>query len=165
MWEQFYGKRNAMNAGISGDRTQHVLWRLEKHVPGEGRPGSRRTAAGRDRRGARPRHADGALPAGGTPVQPLTIERQPSPRLTAKAGLSGGSGGRGPYDPNALRTAWSDGGRRRSRGVRQRRHAEAPGQVEGDHGAEATGHAVVPGDRAVTTAGVVPGLGRSRRRG
>lgn len=29
IWEKFYGSRKAMNAGISGDRTQHVLWRLE----------------------------------------------------------------------------------------------------------------------------------------
>ncbi|HVX15564.1 MAG TPA: GDSL-type esterase/lipase family protein [Pirellulales bacterium] len=29
IWEKFYGKRRAMNAGISGDRTQHVLWRLD----------------------------------------------------------------------------------------------------------------------------------------
>jgi beta-glucosidase len=28
-WEEFYGKRNAVNLGISGDRTQHVLWRLD----------------------------------------------------------------------------------------------------------------------------------------
>ena len=29
VWEKFYGKRHAMNAGIGGDRTQHVLWRLD----------------------------------------------------------------------------------------------------------------------------------------
>jgi beta-glucosidase len=29
VWEKFYTKRNAMNLGIGGDRTQHVLWRLE----------------------------------------------------------------------------------------------------------------------------------------
>lgn len=29
IWKKFYGDRNAMNAGISGDRTQHVLWRLD----------------------------------------------------------------------------------------------------------------------------------------
>lgn len=29
VWEKFYGKRKAMNAGIGGDRTQHILWRLE----------------------------------------------------------------------------------------------------------------------------------------
>lgn len=29
IWEKFYGSRKAMNAGISGDRTQHVLWRLD----------------------------------------------------------------------------------------------------------------------------------------
>jgi len=29
VWETFYGKRNAVNLGISGDRTQHVIWRLD----------------------------------------------------------------------------------------------------------------------------------------
>jgi lysophospholipase L1-like esterase len=29
VWEKFYGERKAMNAGIGGDRTQHVLWRLD----------------------------------------------------------------------------------------------------------------------------------------
>jgi lysophospholipase L1-like esterase len=29
VWEKYYGNRKAMNAGIGGDRTQHVLWRLE----------------------------------------------------------------------------------------------------------------------------------------
>lgn len=28
-WAEFYGKRNAVNLGIGGDRTQHVLWRLD----------------------------------------------------------------------------------------------------------------------------------------
>ncbi len=28
VWDKFYGKRNAANLGISGDRTQHVIWRL-----------------------------------------------------------------------------------------------------------------------------------------
>jgi lysophospholipase L1-like esterase len=29
VWEKYYAKRNAANLGISGDQTQHVLWRLE----------------------------------------------------------------------------------------------------------------------------------------
>ncbi len=29
VWKEFYEKRNARNLGIGGDRTQHVLWRLE----------------------------------------------------------------------------------------------------------------------------------------
>ncbi len=29
VWEKFYGQRNAVNLGIGGDRTQHVLWRLQ----------------------------------------------------------------------------------------------------------------------------------------
>lgn len=29
VWEKYYGSRKAMNAGIGGDRTQHVLWRLD----------------------------------------------------------------------------------------------------------------------------------------
>jgi hypothetical protein len=29
VWARFYGPRNAINLGIGGDRTQHVLWRLE----------------------------------------------------------------------------------------------------------------------------------------
>ena len=31
VWDEFYGKRKAVNLGFSGDRTQHVLWRLERH--------------------------------------------------------------------------------------------------------------------------------------
>ena len=29
VWDHYYGPRNALNVGISGDRTEHVLWRLE----------------------------------------------------------------------------------------------------------------------------------------
>jgi lysophospholipase L1-like esterase len=29
VWERFYGPRHAANFGIGGDRTQHVLWRIE----------------------------------------------------------------------------------------------------------------------------------------
>lgn len=29
VWKEFYDKRNAANLGISGDQTQHVLWRLD----------------------------------------------------------------------------------------------------------------------------------------
>jgi len=29
VWAQYYAKRNAVNMGFSGDRTQHVLWRLD----------------------------------------------------------------------------------------------------------------------------------------
>lgn len=28
-WEKYYGQRNAFNLGFSGDRTEHVLWRLQ----------------------------------------------------------------------------------------------------------------------------------------
>lgn len=29
LWEKYFGRWNAVNAGFSGDQTQHVLWRLE----------------------------------------------------------------------------------------------------------------------------------------
>jgi len=29
VWEKYYGKRHAVNLGIGGDETQHVLWRLD----------------------------------------------------------------------------------------------------------------------------------------
>ncbi len=29
VWKKYYDNRNAVNLGISGDQTQHVLWRLE----------------------------------------------------------------------------------------------------------------------------------------
>jgi lysophospholipase L1-like esterase len=29
VWSKFYGSRNAVNLGIGGDRTEHVLWRLD----------------------------------------------------------------------------------------------------------------------------------------
>ncbi len=29
IWKEFYGNRNAVNLGIGGDRTQHVIWRLQ----------------------------------------------------------------------------------------------------------------------------------------
>ncbi|MHC5146437.1 MAG: GDSL-type esterase/lipase family protein [Planctomycetota bacterium] len=28
LWDQYYAPRNAVNMGFSGDRTQHVLWRI-----------------------------------------------------------------------------------------------------------------------------------------
>ncbi len=28
-WNQFYGQRKVINMGVSGDRTEHVLWRFE----------------------------------------------------------------------------------------------------------------------------------------
>lgn len=30
VWQEFYGKRKAINMGVGGDRTQHVLWRFEQ---------------------------------------------------------------------------------------------------------------------------------------
>ena len=32
VWQEYYGHRNAANFGVSADRTEHVLWRLE-HAP------------------------------------------------------------------------------------------------------------------------------------
>jgi lysophospholipase L1-like esterase len=29
IWQQYYGQRKVINMGVSGDRTQHVLWRFE----------------------------------------------------------------------------------------------------------------------------------------
>jgi len=29
VWDRYYARRNAVNMGFSGDRTQHVLWRLD----------------------------------------------------------------------------------------------------------------------------------------
>ena len=29
VWQKYYGNRKAMNAGVSGDRTEHVLWRMD----------------------------------------------------------------------------------------------------------------------------------------
>jgi beta-glucosidase len=30
VWKQFYGSRKVINFGVSGDRTEHVLWRFEQ---------------------------------------------------------------------------------------------------------------------------------------
>ena len=30
VWNQYYGHRKAINMGVSGDRTEHVLWRFEQ---------------------------------------------------------------------------------------------------------------------------------------
>ena len=30
VWEKYYGQRKALNLGVDGDRTQHVLWRFEQ---------------------------------------------------------------------------------------------------------------------------------------
>jgi lysophospholipase L1-like esterase len=30
VWQEFYGHRKVINMGVSGDRTQHVLWRFEQ---------------------------------------------------------------------------------------------------------------------------------------
>jgi lysophospholipase L1-like esterase len=38
VWERYYGPRKAANFGIGGDRTQHVLWRLQNGEVDEIRP-------------------------------------------------------------------------------------------------------------------------------
>jgi len=30
VWQEFYGQRKCLNLGVSGDQTQHVLWRFEQ---------------------------------------------------------------------------------------------------------------------------------------
>jgi beta-glucosidase len=30
VWQEFYGQRKVINLGVSGDRTEHVLWRFEQ---------------------------------------------------------------------------------------------------------------------------------------
>jgi hypothetical protein len=35
LWDKYYAPRNTVNMGFSGDRTQHVLWRLDNgHIDG-----------------------------------------------------------------------------------------------------------------------------------
>lgn len=38
IWNEYYKNRNAANFGISGDRTQHILWRIENGCFDEIRP-------------------------------------------------------------------------------------------------------------------------------
>src|SRR6185436_11235435 len=38
IWDKYYAKRKAVNLGIGGDRTQHVLWRLERAPFGDMKP-------------------------------------------------------------------------------------------------------------------------------
>ncbi len=38
VWEEFYGDRKAINLGIGGDRTEHVLWRLNRGNLGKIQP-------------------------------------------------------------------------------------------------------------------------------
>lgn len=38
IWQRYYGSRKAANFGIGGDRTQHILWRLEHGELHEARP-------------------------------------------------------------------------------------------------------------------------------
>ncbi len=40
-WERVYAPRGAVNLGIGGDRTQHVLWRLSRYALGSIEPGRR----------------------------------------------------------------------------------------------------------------------------
>jgi arylsulfatase A-like enzyme/lysophospholipase L1-like esterase len=38
VWDEFYGPRQALNLGFSGDRTEHVIWRLTHDQLGPNRP-------------------------------------------------------------------------------------------------------------------------------
>jgi len=33
VWQEYYGHRKAINLGVAGDRTQHVLWRFDNGQP------------------------------------------------------------------------------------------------------------------------------------
>lgn len=38
VWDEFHGSRKALNLGFSGDRTEHVIWRLTHNQLGPNRP-------------------------------------------------------------------------------------------------------------------------------
>jgi beta-glucosidase len=38
VWDEFYGDRRALNIGFSGDRTEHVIWRLQNGAVDDIRP-------------------------------------------------------------------------------------------------------------------------------
>lgn len=38
VWDEFYASRKALNLGFSGDRTEHVIWRLSQNQLGPNRP-------------------------------------------------------------------------------------------------------------------------------
>ena len=59
VWAKHYAKRNAVNLGIGGDRTQHVLWRLDNGNIKKHPPQGRRDHDRHEQLGRRPQHCRG----------------------------------------------------------------------------------------------------------
>jgi lysophospholipase L1-like esterase len=79
VWKKFYENRNAANLGISGDQTQHVLWRLENGNIDGISPKLAMIMIGTNNAGAKQTPEDVA--AGVTAIVKLLRERLPQTKL------------------------------------------------------------------------------------
>jgi lysophospholipase L1-like esterase len=80
VWARYYGHRNAVNLGIGGDRTQHVLWRLDHGNVNDIQPKAAVIMIGTNNSGAN-RNTASEMVDGVTAVVKKLREKLPQTRL------------------------------------------------------------------------------------
>lgn len=80
VWDEFYGNRQALNLGFSGDRTEHVIWRLNYNQLGQSRPKVAVVMIGTNNTGHRMQEPE-QVAAGVQRILELLAEKTPETRV------------------------------------------------------------------------------------
>jgi lysophospholipase L1-like esterase len=81
VWDKYYTSRNAVNLGISGDQTQHVLWRLQNGNIDGVSPKLAMLMIGTNNAGARPMQSPEDVAAGVKAIVDLLREKLPEMKI------------------------------------------------------------------------------------
>lgn len=91
IWDEFYGNRNAINLGIGGDRTEHVIWRLQNGNLGNIQPDVAVVMIGTNNTGHLDQDPD-EVAAGVTEILRILNEKLPETKIVLQGIFPRGDG-------------------------------------------------------------------------